>query len=263
MKLAKRSLGPALLAVCLAAIGTAHAMTLSSDSGNFVELMQQSNDIVVGKVTSVTDGIGDRGIPYTEVTLEVSETIRGAVSGVYTFRQFGLLTPRLTADGRRKMMPAPEGFPIYKTGEHLVLFLRPAAAWTGFRMPAGVTSGKFNVGPGRVANEGGNAGLFRDVHLDNGLATSAEKRMMDTGGPANPDTFLSFVRRAVHERWIETGRMKRASSRVIAPEPPPSDVVNGQDQPSGAKPPATEPTIQPQDPNANNAIAGAGKGARR
>lgn len=207
----RRSLGLVVLAVLIAAGGRAHAMTLSTGDANIVELLQQSSDIVVGNVAAVTDGIDDHGVPYTEVTLQVSESIRGGVSGAYKFRQFGLLTPRLTADGKRKMMPAPPGFPKYSQGEDLVLFLRPAAAWTGFRMPAGVTQGKFTVAAGRVENDLGNAGLFRDVHLDQSLVTERDKRLLtNAAGPLNPDAFLSFVRRAVEERWIETRRMTRA-----------------------------------------------------
>ena len=101
------SIGLTVLAVLGVAIGSVHAMTLTAGDTNIVELMQQSSDIVVGRVESVTDGIDDRGIPYTEVTLRISESIRGGLSGDYKFRQFGLLTPRRTADGKRKMMPAP------------------------------------------------------------------------------------------------------------------------------------------------------------
>src|SRR5262245_23437356 len=174
----KRALGLAVLTVLAAAIGAAQAMTISTGNTNIVELLSQSNDIVVGKVASVTDGIDERGVEYTEVTLSVSEAIRGDLSGTYTFRQFGLLAPRVTAGGSRKLMPAPEGFPKYVPGEDVVLLLRPSAAWTGFRMPAGVTQGKFMLGPGRVANDSQNAGLYDNVRLEKGLATAAEKRMM-------------------------------------------------------------------------------------
>jgi hypothetical protein len=192
------SVGLIVLAVVGASFGSARAMTLSSGDANIVELLQQSSDIVVGHVDSVTDGIDDRGIPYTEVTLQISESIRGGLPATYKFRQFGLLTPRVTADGKRKMMPSPPGFPKYSQGEDLALFLRPSAAWTGFRMPAGVTHGKFTIAAGRVENGTGNAGLFRNVHLDNGLATERDKRLLTTAsGPLNPDAFLSFVRRAV------------------------------------------------------------------
>jgi hypothetical protein len=99
------------LACALAILGASDADAMSLRATNIVDLIKQSDAIVVGRIASVTDGIDARGIPYTEVTVQISETIRGDLSGTYTFRQFGLLKPRLTADGKRKMMPAPEGFP--------------------------------------------------------------------------------------------------------------------------------------------------------
>jgi len=210
----RKSIG--ILAALAAAVGSAHAMTLSGDA-NIVELLQQSNDIVVGKVTNVTDGIDPQGVPYTEVTLQVSESIRGGIAGTYTFRQFGLLAPRLTADGTKKMMPAPEGLPRYTAGTELVLMLRPSARLTGFRMPAGVTAGKFQIGPGRVENEHGNVGLFRNVRLEQGVGNAKETRMIVDGGAVNPDTFLSFLRRAVQGRWVETGKLSLSDRRDIPP----------------------------------------------
>jgi hypothetical protein len=217
MLMRKSSVSALVLVALVAATGAAQAMTLSSAGANIVDLLTQSNDIVVGRVASVTDGLDERGIPYTEVTLVVAESVRGTLSGDYTFRQFGLIAPRVSADGTRRLLPAPAGFPTYSAGEQLVLFLRPAAAWTGFRMPAGITHGKFVVGPGRVANESANAGLFSDLRLEAGLATAADERMIAAGGPANPDTFLSFVRRAVEERWVERGRMTRAGGHDSQP----------------------------------------------
>lgn len=216
MKLeAKKVLLAAGLVLALAP-GGVPAMSLSNDA-NIVELLEQSSDILVGTVASVTDGIGERGIPYTEVTLQVSEAIRGDRSGTYKFRQFGLMAPRVTADGTKKMMPAPEGFPKYVTGEEVVLLLRPAAAWSGFRMPAGVSAGKFNLGPGRLANDAENRGLFRNVRLERGLATDGEKRMLAAEGPANPETFLTFLRKAVRAHWVETGRMSRTDLKAAKP----------------------------------------------
>jgi len=254
--MAGRSVGLAVFTVTLAAIGGARAMTLSAGDSNIVELLQQSNDIVVGRVEAVTDGIDAHGVPYTEVTLVVSETIRGGVSGAYKFRQFGLLAPRLSADGRRKLMPAPTGFPKYAQGEDVVLFLRPAAAWTGFRMPAGVTQGKFTVAAGRAENGMGNAGLFRNVRLDPGLVTEPDKRLLTTsGGPVNPDAFLSFVRRAVSERWIESGRMTRADRRTGPLVPPPSEAADAHEQP----PHAPDPQAAPLDPNTNISLPRPGR----
>jgi hypothetical protein len=223
-------------------------MTLTGDA-NIVDLLQQSNDIVVGKVANVTDGIDQRGLPYTEVTLQVSEAIRGGISGTYTFRQFGLLAPRLTPDGTRKMMPAPEGFPRYVAGTQLVLMLRPSARLTGYRMPAGVTGGKFEIGPGRVENEHRNAGLFSNVRLEQGLGTANEWRMMVDGGAANPDTFLSFLRRAVQDRWVETGRLSLADRRGVPSAPPPPSESNTPNPTVTLTKPGTQ--IVPLPPTAN------------
>ena len=136
--------------------------------------------------------------------------------------------------------------------------LRPAAAWTGFRMPARVTLGKFNVTAGRVENDANNVGLFRNVKLDQGLVQEQDKRLLTTtAGALNPDAFLSFVRRAVNERWIESGRMARADKRGLPKLPPPSDPVAAQSQPAPANP-AVDPDPQTVllDPNTRIAVPG-------
>ena len=246
-----------LLALACVALGGTKALALSLTTANVVDLLGEANAIVVGTVEAVTDGIDERGIPYTEVTLSITETIRGDLAGVYTFRQFGLLNPRLTADGLRKMMPGPEGFPRYVPGENVVLFMRPAAAWTGFRMPAGVTHGKFTIAAGRVENGMGNAGLFRNVHLDKDLVTESDKRLLTTAaGPLNPDAFLAFVRRAVEERWMENGRMTRADRPGGPQTPPRPDPGDGQRQTPAGKPKAPN---APLDENANPAFPRSGR----
>ena len=249
-----RKWGFVVLAALVAAVGSAHAMTLTGDA-NIVELLQQSNDIVVGQVSNVTDGLDQRGVPYTEVTLQVSESIRGGISGTYTFRQFGLLAPRLTADGTKKIMPAPEGFPRYTAGEQLVLMLCPSARLTGFRMPAGVTGGKFEIGPGRVENERGNVGLFSNVRLEQGLGTAKDMRMLVDGGPANPDTFLSFLRRAVQDRWVETGKLALPGRLGVPSPPPPPSEPNA---PVPANPDTPSPQVVPLPPTENTATPGSG-----
>ena len=246
------------LAALVAAVGSAHAMTLTGDA-NIVDLLQQSNDIVVGKVASVTDGLDERGIPYTEVTLEVSESIRGAIAGEYKFRQFGLLAPRVSADGKRKMMPAPDGFPRYTAGEDLVLMLRPSARLTGFRMPAGVTGGKFKLTPGRVENAHGNAGLFRNVKLQKELGTAKTSRMLVSEGPANPETFLTFLRRAVQERWVETGKLARADGRGVLGNPPPSEPNGARGKPGLPDKGKASPQAAPLDPTTNVGIPRSGQ----
>jgi hypothetical protein len=183
-------------------------MAMSLVEKNVVDLLGESDAIVVGTVGKVTDGIDDRGIPYTEVTLTVSESIRGSLPDTYTFRQFGLMKPRPSSDGTRIMMPAPEGFPRYASGEQVLLFLFPQARRTGLRTTAGLLQGKFTLGPGFAANGTGNVGLFRNVKLEPGLIDESDKRLLATeSGAVNSDSFLRFLRRAVQGRWVETGRL--------------------------------------------------------
>jgi hypothetical protein len=115
---------------------------------------------------------------------------------------------RPSADGKRLMMPAPDGFPRYASGEQVLLFLYPQAKQTGLRTTAGLMQGKFTLGPGFATNGTGNTGLFRNVRLDPGLVKTSDKRLLTTrSGAVNPDAFLGFLRRAVQGRWIETGRL--------------------------------------------------------
>jgi hypothetical protein len=115
------------------------------------------------------------------------------------------------------MMPAPDGFPKYASGEQVLLFLYPQASRTGLRTTAGLMQGKFILGPGLAVNGTGNQGLFRNVHLAPGSAEDKDKRLLATeSGAVNPDAFLSFVRRAVNGRWIESGRLasNKTSGRI-------------------------------------------------
>ena len=183
--------------------GEARALTLAE--ANLVDLMRESTSIVTASVTAVTDGF-DRttGLPYTEVTLSIRQTLRGDEQGTYTFRQLGLKQPRLSEDGTRKMLPI-DGLPKFAEGEEVLLFLSRAAEWSGLRTTYGLNMGKFAFGPGRVENGLANEGLFRNVSVAAGLATDNDTRMLETEiGAVNPDTFLSFVQRAVDGQWVET-----------------------------------------------------------
>jgi hypothetical protein len=252
MKMSKRRRTcSGLLFAALLALGGTRAKAMSLLQQNIVDLLADSELIVTGTVENVTDGIDSKGVPYTEVTLTVSEAIRGDVHGTYSFRQFGLVDPRPTADGRMLMMPAPDGFPRYTPGEDVVLFLRPRAAWTGLRTTSGLAQGKFTVGPGRLENGTGNTGLFRDVTLAPGLSREADRRLLTTAsGTLNPEAFLSFVRRAVAERWVETGRMTRTGGARPIIEVPPASGQRGATEETPASPTAvTAP--KSLSPNAN------------
>jgi hypothetical protein len=193
-------LAPALL------VSDARAITLAEL--NLVDLLRESTSIIAGRVSSVTDGVDPSGLPYTEITVGIRETIRGSEQGSYTFRQFGLMEPRLSPDGTRMMLPAPAGIPRYKDGEEVLLFLAPPAEWTGLRSTFCLGTGRFVAGPGRIENDLANEGLFRNVSLEAAVQTTADGRLFATEvGAVNPDDFQSLVRRAVQGSWVETCQM--------------------------------------------------------
>ena len=208
----KDRLGTALLALCLLGLAGDQARAMTAVNPNLVDLLRNSTSILSGTVTAVTDGVDAMGLPYTEVTLEISRKLRGIEVGTYTFRQFGLMSPRLSADGTMKMMPAPSAIPRYAEGDEVLLFLSKPAMLTGLRSTYGLGAGRFSYGPGRIENDLANEGLFRDLSIDVGLATSNDVRMLETEiGAVHPDTFHSFVERAVTERWVEACRIWNTS----------------------------------------------------
>lgn len=176
---------------------------------NLVDLVTNSELILRGTVTKVTDGIDERGIPYTEITLHVTDAIRGQVNGDYTFRQFGLLKPRDMGNGMTNLMVTPAGWATYTKSEEAILFLNKKAAWTGLQTTVGLGQGKFKVSMAGATNQSNNAGLFKNVSIDPTLLGTKEQRAMLTQqGPVNANAFVSLVKQAVSGQWVETGRMK-------------------------------------------------------
>jgi hypothetical protein len=198
------------LGALLLAPASAHATSVRKQL-DLVDLLQQSELIVHGRVKSVTDGIDARGIPYTEVTLHVSEALKGSPGAEYTFRQFGLLAPRRMGDGKVNLMVTPAAWATYAKGEEAIFFLRKAAAGTGLRTTAGLAQGQFKVSVAGAANSANNAGLFDRVLVDPGLLGDGEMRVMaTTRGAVNARSFTSLVRQAVEGKWVENGRMRHA-----------------------------------------------------
>ena len=224
----KWTLGGAL-AVVLALAGT-NANALMIAPTNLVDLVRDADVIVVGTVTTVTDGLDDtNGLPYSEVTLSLRETIRGLPSDNYTFRQFGLTNPRPTADGTMMIPAAPDGMPRYAVGDYVLLFMGAPASMTGLQSPIGLGYGKFTLGAGTAENDYRNAGVFQNVSLGAGLATDNDARILTTtNGPVNPDDLLSLVRRAVQNNWVQNCKMwitdqdtPRCVGQIARPQPGP------------------------------------------
>src|SRR5450432_2325110 len=204
----RRQLCASVLLTMLFATTFANATTNRREV-NVVDLVANSELILRGTVTNVTDGIDSRGIPYTEVTLHVADAIRGQVTGDYTFRQFGLLKPRDMGNGLTNLMVTPAGWASYTKGEEAILFLNKKAAWTGLQTTVGLGQGKFKVAMASAINQSNNAGLFKNVEIDQSLLGTSEKRAILTQqGPVNVNAFVSLVKQAVDGQWVETGRMK-------------------------------------------------------
>ena len=199
-----RAARTALAAAALAVFGSS-AKAATIQPTNLVDLMKESEVILVGTVSEVTDGVGEYGLPYTQITVGVEEKIRGNISESYTFRQIGLQVVRPSEDDAQTMMPAPEGMPKYSVGERVMLFVGDQASMTGLRTTVGLGEGTFRLDAGNAENDYANAGTFSNVSLEPGLATANDTRMLETKvGAVNGDDFLSLVKRAVSNRWVET-----------------------------------------------------------
>ena len=178
---------------------------------NIVDLLAHSDTIVSGQVENVTDGFAPGGVPYTEVTLRVLDTIRGAKGETLTFRQFGLDKPRTLPDGRLYLGGRPVGWPTWRKNEVAMVFLYPKARQTGLQTTVGLGYGKVSVGNGRALNGYDNAGLFQGIKVNRGLLDSAESAMFTTkAGSVDAETLRKFLHRAEEGKWVQTGRISNA-----------------------------------------------------
>lgn len=200
----------AAIAILLLAGGTAANADTLAKRQNLTDLIRQADVIVHGDVVSVTDGF-DNNIPYTEVKVRVKEMLRGSAAETITFRQFGLIKPRNMPNGLVNYSVTPVDWAIYKPREEVVLFLHKPARMTGLRTTVGLGQGKFTMQAGRIVSQQQNRGLFDDVTVEPSLLNKSERQMFATaGGAVNAQAFLTFVRRAVQDQWVETGKMRNA-----------------------------------------------------
>lgn len=191
-------------------LASASAMaTIQMRETNIVELVGKSELILRGTVKSVSDGVDASGFPYTEVTVHVAEAIRGEVGTEYTFRQFGLLKPRSMGNGLVNLVVTPAGWTTYEKGEDTILFLNRHAKYTGLQTTVGLGRGKFRISMAGASNNANNSGLFAHVKIEPNLLASSDRRMMSSKeGAVDTKAFVSLVRKAVKDRWIEQGSMR-------------------------------------------------------
>ena len=198
----------------VAAFGLVAAATPSHATSvvplTIVDMLGHYDTIVMGQVLSVKDGFDTRGLPYTEVTLKVSDTIRGSNDGTYTFRQFGLDKPRRTADGR-VYLGRPTGWPTWRRGESAIVFMYSKSGKTGFQTTVGLGQGKLSLANGKAMNAYGNTRLFEGVEVKPSLLDASERELLETRqGPVDANTLRKFLHRAVEGNWVKNGGLRNA-----------------------------------------------------
>jgi hypothetical protein len=88
-----------------------------------------------------------------------------------------------------------------------MLFLHKPASETGFQTTAGLTQGKFSIRGNRIANDIDNDSLFAGVQINGKLSKTQRDLVNQAGGSYAVNDFLTLVKTAVEENWIETGVM--------------------------------------------------------
>lgn len=195
------------LVVLFLALFSSVTQAASTMQSNLVDLIQHANRIVVGTVESTTDGFDKNNVPYTEITLRVSDSIRGEKAETMTFRQFGLLEPR-EINGRTYLGTSPDGWPKWNERERVMIFLGPPARLTGLQTTIGLQQGKMRMMNGQLSNASRNAGLFDNMAVEARGLSKEQQAMLSTDGVAvDANLFISLVRRAVDEDWVQKGVM--------------------------------------------------------
>ena len=200
---------PGLLVLVLLALPLS-AQATSMKAQNVVDLVDLSERIMVGDVIDLTDGFDAQGVPYTEVTIRVTDSLRGANGSTYIFRQFGLIEPRQMPDGQMNLSVSPDGWPRFKQDEEVMVFLYQPGSDTGLQTTVGLLQGKFSKVGDEFVNDVGNQNVFYNVNIDAGQLNPDDRKLMNNPETMKADAFVSMVRRAVDQRWVETGVMAHA-----------------------------------------------------
>jgi hypothetical protein len=155
-------------------------------------LVRESSDIVIGQVESASTHWNEsRSAIVTEVTVRVSQTLKGAAADRLVLRQMGG-----EVDGMRYSIP---GSPSFTLGEEALLFVWRDAA--GRPQVDGLAQGKFDIAKDPATGE-------RMVQRSlPGLAIRDAKTlgMVPTGG-STPRIALSALVREIQAALGEAGR---------------------------------------------------------
>ena len=198
MRFRRTSIATLSVALGVAALPASHATSMGRPL-NLAALVQQSPTIVTGTVTDVAPGRSGN-LTYVQVTLAVSETIRGGPAETLTFRQINL-PGRQPAENGRVYVGAVPGMPQYARGERVLVFLGRESA-QGFRTTVGLEPGKFVVSGGNVQNELSKRGLCRVSTPQRATLSTKEKALLaTTEGAVNAETFVALIERGVAGNW--------------------------------------------------------------
>jgi uncharacterized cupredoxin-like copper-binding protein len=194
----------------LVAISAAPSQASQLVPQNLKQMIHAADAIVTGEIVKVTDGV-DNGLPFTEVTMKVNGSIKRdmALNSNFTFRQYGLMKTRKTADGRYLLATKIEGMPSWTVGEKVTTFMNRPVSRSGMRTPVGLAQGKFTYSGSQAANSFDNRGLFNGMTVDPRVLDARESAMLaKPAGPVEGDVLIKLVKRAVKEQWIEQGVMR-------------------------------------------------------
>ncbi len=183
-----------LIGTCLTP--TAQATTVAAL--DLVDLAQQSRDVVHARVVSSTSRWNDdHSLIVTDVTLEVSDGLKGDAGGTLVITQLGG-----TVGDLKVTVP---GASVFRNNDEAILFL--ATAGNGDLMVHGLSQGRFDV----VTDRNGRKvvrGLTRDRVQrlgSKGVLPGAFATAPDRGGELPLQEFLTGVRDVIRDLPKEEG----------------------------------------------------------
>lgn len=166
-------------------------------------MTQQAGTIVSGRIIGLREGRHPRyrNIRVLNVTVQVSQMIKGAAVGRFSFMQFAGLHGSERGGKRLSMAQSLPDLPAYRVGEEVVLFLY-APSNVGFTSPVGGNQGMFLVRrssgqPATVISEGGNQSLAVERPISSHLSASQARLLQHPGGTLDYKTFLETVKSLV------------------------------------------------------------------
>ncbi|MGH9867426.1 MAG: hypothetical protein ACREAA_04575 [Candidatus Polarisedimenticolia bacterium] len=188
----------AIAATCLAA-SAAFATSMERPVG-LSGLVKDAHAIVVGTVSKVTQG-RHAALPFVEIEIQVSDSLRGSQAETVTFRQINIPAPLAPENGRR-YIGGTTWMPTYTVGEQVMVFLGRKGS-QGFRTTVGLQQGKFTLSGGTARNGHNNKALFQGVTFrrDARLNEREASMVKTTEGAVAAETFVGLVRRAVSADW--------------------------------------------------------------